>query len=247
MVHRVGYLTVKHAGTIAPVEQTNRGVRCDRAREALSARLDAEPLGTSAAALDGHLASCPDCTRWADAAQRATRLTRLSGTPVPDLSAAIVRGVVLPAGRVVRRRRVLRLALLVVGLVQLAVGMPAVAGDSIGMSMSAHGAHEAAAWNLAIGVAFVAAAVVPRRATGLIPLLGTFLVVLGLLSARDLAGGTVTELRLASHAAALLGLLVLVALDRAERALPPGRPVRARTRRRGADQDAERPHLRGVA
>lgn len=238
---------MEHAGTFPPVQQTNTGVRCDRAREALSARLDGEPLGTSSAALDGHLAACPDCARWAEAAQRTTRLARLSGAPVPDLSAAIVNGVVLPVGRVVRRRRLLRLALLLVGLVQVAVGVPALAGDSIGMAMSAHGAHEAAAWNLAIGVAFVAASFVPRRATGLIPLLGTFLVVLGLLSVRDLADGTVTGLRLASHAVALLGLLVLVALDRAEKVLPTGRPARARTRRRGADEDAEQPHLRGVA
>jgi predicted anti-sigma-YlaC factor YlaD len=89
--------------------------------------------------------------------------------------------------------------------------------------MSAHSAHEAAAWNLEIGAAFVAVASVPRRAAGLIPLLTTFLVVLGALSVRDFAAGTVSADRLATHVVALVGLLLLIGLDRAERALPPGR------------------------
>ena len=189
----------------------------------MSARLDGEPLGMSASALDAHLASCPDCAGWADAAARATRLARLDVRPVPDLSDAIAAAVTLPARRVLRRRHLLRLGLLVAGLAQLAIGLPALTGDSIGMAMSAHGAHEAAAWNLAIGAAFVAAASMPRRAAGLVPLLGTFLVVLGALSVRDLASGSVTAGRLATHVAVLIGLVLLIALDRAERALPPGR------------------------
>lgn len=178
----------------------------------------------SASALDHHLESCPDCAGWADAAARATRLARLDVRPVPDLSDAISAGIVLPARRVLRRRYLLRIALLLAGLVQLAIGLPALAGDSIGMAMSVHGAHENAAWNLAIGIAFVAAALLPRRAAGLIPLLGTFLLVLGGLSVRDYVRGAVTADRLATHLAVLVGLVLLVALDRAERALPPGWP-----------------------
>lgn len=188
----------------------------------MSARLDDEPLGMSASALDQHLASCPDCARWAESAARATRLTRMDVRPVPDLSDEITAQVALPVRRVVRRRRGLRVGLLLAGLAQLAIGLPALAGDSIGMAMSAHGAHEAAAWNLAIGAAFVAAASLPRRAAGLIPLLATFLVVLGALSVRDLAAGSVSAGRLLTHLAVLVGLLLLIALDRAERALPPG-------------------------
>jgi predicted anti-sigma-YlaC factor YlaD len=177
----------------------------------------------STAALEHHLASCPDCARWADAAARATRLARLDVRPVPDLSEEIAARVTLPARRVLRRRRLLRAGLLLAGLAQLLIGLPALTGDSIGMAMSAHAAHEAAAWNLAIGVAFLAAASLPRRAAGLVPLLATFLVVLAALSIRDLAAGAVTGGRLATHAAVLVGLLLLIALDRAERALPPGR------------------------
>jgi predicted anti-sigma-YlaC factor YlaD len=201
----------------------------------VSARLDGEPLGLSAAALDDHLASCPDCARWADEAAAVTRRARLDVRPVPDLSDAILATVALPARRVLRRRYLLRIALALVGLAQLAVGLPAVTGHTIGMAMSMHSAHEAAAWNLAIGAAFVAVALLPRRAAGLIPLLVTFLAVLAFLSARDYAAGTVGAGRLATHVIALVGLLLLVALDRGERALPPGRFTAQRGRHDGDD------------
>ena len=123
---------------------------------------------------------------------------------MPDLSGRIEAQVALPARRVLRRRYWLRLGLLVAGLAQLA-----------------------------IGAAFVAAASVPRRAAGLIPLLATFLVVLGALSVRDFAAGTVGADRLATHLAALIGLVLLIALDRAERALPPGSSWTASGRGRG--------------
>lgn len=228
-------MTCATAGTDVPFQPTNQDVSCARFREAVSARLDGEPLGLSAAALDAHLASCPDCARWADEAAAVTRRARLDVRPVPDLSDAILASVALPARRVLRRRHLLRIALALVGLAQLAVGLPAVTGHTIGMAMSMHSAHEAAAWNLAIGAAFVAVALLPRRAAGLIPLLVTFLAVLAFLSARDYAAGTVGAGRLATHVIALVGLLLLVALDRAERALPPGRFTAQRGRHDGDD------------
>lgn len=216
---------------------TNTGVRCDRFREAVSARLDGEPLAMSATALDAHLDTCRECARWAYEAARVSRFARLDPTPVPDLSAAITTAIALPARRVLRRRHLLRAALLVVSLIQLGIGLPALTGDSVGMAMSMHAAHEAAAWNLAIAVAFAAAASFPRRASGLVPLLSTFVVVLGVLSARDIAAGTVTLARLGTHGAVVVGLLLLIALDRAERALPPGGTARADHRRDRHDGD----------
>jgi predicted anti-sigma-YlaC factor YlaD len=218
-------------------------VRCDRFREAASARLDGEPIGMSASVLEHHLTTCPDCARWAEDAARLTRQARLSTADVPDLADAITADIVLPTRRVVRRRLLLRAGLLLVGLVQLAIAVPAINGDSLGMTMSMHAAHEAAAWNLALAVAFLASALRPRRAAGLVPLLGTFIVVLGALSVRDIAAGVVSADRIATHAAALVGLLLLIALDRAERALPPGRFAAAPV------DDAKSGHrrLRGVA
>ncbi|MEO8889808.1 MAG: zf-HC2 domain-containing protein [Jatrophihabitantaceae bacterium] len=219
-------------------------MRCDRFREAASARLDGEPIGLSASVLEQHLATCLDCAGWIETATRLTRQIRLNPADGPDLAASITADVVLPTRRVMRRRLVLRVTLVLVGLIQLAIAVPAISGDSIGMAMSMHAAHEGAAWNLAIGVAFLASALHPRRAAGLIPLLLTFILVLGALSVHDVAADAVSIARLSTHLAALAGLLLLIGLDRAERALPPGRFSAAA----GAD-DSRSGHgkLRGVA
>ncbi|WAX58554.1 hypothetical protein M6B22_07260 [Jatrophihabitans cynanchi] len=217
-------------------------MRCDRFREAASARLDGEPIGMSVSVLDHHLATCLDCARWVEDATRLTRQLRLGTADAPDLAETLTRDIALPARRVLRRRLVLRIALFAVGIVQLAIAVPALTGDSLGMAMSMHAAHEGAAWNMAIAVAFLASAVAPRRAAGLIPLLVTFIVVLGVLSVHDIAAGAVSIGRISTHLAALTGLLLLIALDRAHRALPPGRFAAS-----GADDERGRPNLRGVA
>jgi predicted anti-sigma-YlaC factor YlaD len=198
-------------------------MRCDRFRDAASARLDGEPIGMSATSLDQHLAACPDCAAWLDEATQLTRQARLATIDVPDLTDTIMAGVVLPVRRVMRRRFLLRLALAGVAVAQLGISIPALSGEGVGMAMSEHAAHEGAAWNLAIGVALLAAALAPRRAAGLIPFLATFLIVLTVLSVHDFIAGTVTVDRLLTHLAALAGLLLLFAIDRAERALPPYR------------------------
>lgn len=216
-------------------------MRCERFREAHSARLDGEPLGLSPAALDAHLDRCAECAGWAAAAERLTRLARVDVTSVPDLADRITANVAGPARRVLRRRHLVRIALLVVGVVQVGIGIPALLDTSMGMAMTAHASHESAAWNLAIGASFLAAAWVPRRAAGLVPLLAVFTGVLAVLSIRDLAVGAVTGVRLATHLAVVIGLALLVALDRSQRALPPGRHTAA-----DAEQ-GEHQRLRGVA
>jgi predicted anti-sigma-YlaC factor YlaD len=111
------------------------------------------------------------------------------------------------------------------------------------MSMATHAAHESAAWNLALGAAFLATAFAPRRAAGLLPLLVAFVGVLVVLSARDLASGAVELGRLATHLGAVAGLMLVYALHASERAIPPPAPVAA-----GTDQSEEPGHgLRGVA
>lgn len=220
-------------------------MRCDRFREAASARLDGEPIGTSSAALAEHLTACADCARWEREATRLTRQVRLGTVDVPDLADAIAASIALPAGRVLRRRRWLRAGLVAAGVAQLVVAIPAIAGDSIGMVMSPHASHEMAAWNLAIGAAFLATASRPRRAAGLIPLLATFVVVLGALSVHDLAAGVVSWERLATHLCAVLGLALLLLLDRCERASPPQRWVGGAGATDSTDTGAS--GLRGVA
>lgn len=217
-------------------------MKCDRFREAASARLDGEPIGMSATVLDHHLTSCLDCAGWLEAATRVTRQVRLGAAEVPDLAERILAGAALPARRVLRRRRLLRFALAVVGAVQVGIGAPSLFGGSIELAMSVHAAHENAAWNVALGAAFLATAMRPQRAAGLLPGLAVFVGVLTTLSIRDVASGAVTLGRLATHLAIVAGLVFVYALARAERALPPRRrSVRAS----GDDEDGR--GLRGVA
>jgi predicted anti-sigma-YlaC factor YlaD len=200
-------------------------VRCERFREAASARLDGEPIGMASTALDHHLATCVNCARWLTDATRLTRMARLGPADQPDLAEEILATAVLPVRRVLRRRTWLRLALVVTGLIQLGVAAPSMFGTSIGMAMSTHAMHEAAAWNCAIGIALLATALKPTRAPGVLTVLATFVVVLGLLSIRDVASGAVELARLATHLGAVVGLVLVAALARAERALPPGQPA----------------------
>jgi predicted anti-sigma-YlaC factor YlaD len=200
-------------------------VRCDRFREAASARLDGEPIGMASSALDHHLATCVDCARWIDEATRLSRVVRVGSTWVPDLSEQILVDAVLPTRRVLRRRNQLRLLLAVVGLVQLVLAVPALFGTDLAMPMAAHATHEAAAWNAALGIALLATAMRPARATGVLAVLATFVGVLALLSVRDVASGAVELPRLATHLAAVAGLGLVALLNRAERALPPAPEV----------------------
>ncbi len=194
-------------------------------------------------ALDYHLDICVQCAAWLDEATRLTRLARVTRVEVPDLSESIVASVVLPAGRVLRRRRQLRWLLALVGVIQLGIAAPDLFGDSIGMAMSTHAAHEAAAWNAALGIALLATALQPKRAAGVLTVVGTFVGVLALLSIRDVASGAVDATRLISHGGAVVGLVLVVALTRAERALPtPGDGATGDATGRGSSGG-----LRGVA
>jgi predicted anti-sigma-YlaC factor YlaD len=210
---------------MAPFQATEMSMTCERYREAASARLDSEPLGVSASALEHHLATCVDCAAWVQTASQLGRSYRVSRHTPPDLTASILDQVVLPAARVRRYRRRLRLSLGALGFVQWALAMPALFGDTVGMSMGMHASHESAAWNIALGASFVAVAIKPVRAVGTLPILATFVAVLGLLSIPDLAAGAVQGARLASHAGVVLGLVCVALVSRSQRTLPPGADV----------------------
>jgi predicted anti-sigma-YlaC factor YlaD len=211
--------------------------------------MDGEPVETPQGLLDEHVASCVGCAQWAERAAVLTRQLRLGTAEVPDLTERIVADVVLPVRKVMRRRVVLRAGLVLVGLVQLGLSLGELSGDDMGMAMSTHASHEGAAWNLAIAVAFLATAVRPRRAAGLIALLASFVVVLGALSIHDIMAGIVSVDRLATHIAAVVGLVLLFAVDRAERALPPARfaDVEGEKDETKPKDQHRRRHLRGVA
>jgi predicted anti-sigma-YlaC factor YlaD len=204
-------------------------VRCEYYREAISARMDGEDvpeLGTPSdvdTAVEEHLAGCAECREYADRAAYVTRLARIRpAEPGPDLLPGVLAATPDGPRRRSRRTRVLdgvRAALGALGVGQLGLAVSGVVagtaghdghGELAGASM-AHFSHESAAWNLAIGVAFLWVATGPaRRSDGLVPVVGAFVALLLALSALDLLAERVDASRLVGHGVVVAGLVLLV-------------------------------------
>jgi predicted anti-sigma-YlaC factor YlaD len=205
---------------------------CAVCREELSAELDGEADPARRPAVRAHLAACPACTRWREQAAVVTRLTRTAPAQAgPDLVARV-----LPAAPGPSRRQVgARAALAAVGVAQILLGIAALVGlvgHGGGTAMlagadMAHMGHETAAWNLALGAAFVAGARWTRHLAGLLPVLGVFIVVLAVLSALDLAAGRVEPDRVAGHAVLLVGFALSLTVARHGSRRGPGPAPRA--------------------
>jgi predicted anti-sigma-YlaC factor YlaD len=209
---------------------------CQTFREAISARLDGEPLGMPVEELDGHLDRCPACTRWADDAARVTRRARVApAPPVPDLTATVLAALPreLPGAGIAARARLigtaLRLALLAVAVGQAGLAWPALMSGTAAMSAPVHMAHESGAWNLAVAAAFLAVAAVPRLAAGALPFLGTFTALLLPVTLADLVAGRVQADRAVAHLLLLVGVVLVAALAWRGRRRT-GRAVAARRR-----------------
>jgi predicted anti-sigma-YlaC factor YlaD len=211
-------------GNHAAIKGDHTYMGCAECRDAISARLDGEDLPGEAEAVDAHVAACHDCADYLERAARVTRVSRMQvAEPVPDLVAGV-----LAAAPPVRRRRVsagsVRLALGAVGLAQCALAISAilmVGGDRGDIEMAgasaAHMSHESAAWNLALAIGFLWVATGTSRPSGLIPLIGGFVGVLTVLSAVDVVRGGVDPARLLTHLLVVIGLVLLVVLQRITR------------------------------
>jgi len=100
----------------------NGGVHCDQVREGISVRLDGEDPGVGPAMLDRHLASCPGCRRWQDEAARINRLVRIRAVDPADAAPDLASRLVPHPPGALWLRPLLRVSLLLVALLQLAVG-----------------------------------------------------------------------------------------------------------------------------
>lgn len=202
-------------------------VDCETCREALSARLDGEAEPAPAAEVDAHLSQCAGCARWQAQAQALTRSIRVRpAQPAPDLVESV-----LAAAPPRHTALTPRLALAAVAIVQLWLALAqlltgATSGHT-GHGLSDHLFNEGAAWNLALGIGLLAAAVRAHRAAGLLPTLGGFVAVLLAFSVHDLLDGTATTTRVISHLPLAAGLVLLHLVARAHRSQPtPGAPAR---------------------
>ncbi|MGH3621620.1 MAG: zf-HC2 domain-containing protein [Sciscionella sp.] len=194
-------------------------VNCKTCREALSARIDGEP--EPAEAVDRHLASCSACRSWYARAEHLRRTMALhAAPPVPDLTTSILERTPAPTGE----RWPARIALGVVAIAQLTLATAQLLGAAEGLPiqqdsgfMTGHLTRESAAWNLAVGIGLMWAALRTRAAAGQLPLLTGFVLVLTAISTADLFGGDVTVARVLSHLPVVLGLLLLYVVYRQHR------------------------------
>jgi RNA polymerase sigma-70 factor (ECF subfamily) len=190
-------------------------MRCDVAREALSARLDGERPQVLAQQVDAHLESCRACRSWLiGAAVQTRRLAKIEPGDGPGQQ---------PWMRWLRSHY-RRWGLIGVGLFQVAIAAAQITGVDFGMvSAHMHGAmsgehlmHESTAWLLALGLAMVAAGIWPASASGVAAITGVYSVALLGYVIVDALAGEVTATRIASHMPLLLGLAfaLLVARER---------------------------------
>nr|WP_042190189.1 zf-HC2 domain-containing protein [Kibdelosporangium sp. MJ126-NF4]CEL19151.1 hypothetical membrane protein [Kibdelosporangium sp. MJ126-NF4]CTQ95048.1 hypothetical membrane protein [Kibdelosporangium sp. MJ126-NF4] len=187
---------------------------CGTCKEALSARLDGEQEPVPVAEVDAHLETCASCEDWYNAAAALNRRVRVREfVATPDLVAAVL------TEAQPRRRPMARLALAGIGLVQLLLAVGQLFGTSDahathGVALTPHLISEGAAWNLALGLAMLAAAWQTRRASGLLPAVGVFVAALVVFSVIDLATVGVPASRLLSHIPLVAGVALLYLVQR---------------------------------
>jgi predicted anti-sigma-YlaC factor YlaD len=202
--------------------------------------LDGEESEAERGAIDAHLAGCTACRGFASDAARITRLARTAvATEQPDLVEAVLAAA--PRARRPRLVTVLRVLLGLVGLAQAELALvsmlgphtsdPGAQGIVLQGASPAHLAHESAAWNLALGVGFLWVAWRSSRTSGMVPMLSTFVAVLTVVVVMDAMAGAVDLVRLLGHGLVVLGLILMIALDRLPRPAGGTAPGARTTRR----------------
>lgn len=191
-------------------------VDCLTCREAISARLDGETEPVPAEHTDEHLAACAACRAWQTRVTATARTLRVRRAPdVPDLADAILATAVPPSST---RGWWARIALIAVATAQLSLALGQILGvgahTTEHVPVAGHLFNESTAWNLALGIGLLWAAFRTRVTSGLIPVLSGFVLLLGIYSAQDLVNGTVPAARVLGHGLLLVGLGLLIVLNR---------------------------------
>ncbi len=183
-------------------------MECDRAREAISARIDGEDPGVPDGALDAHLAGCDACRGWQQRAHVLTRRARLGGPFLErDLTGQVLAAV--PPAPARRRRLALRGALLAVAVAQLAITVPLLV---LGHDHDAgpHAAHELGSFDLALAIAFAIGAIRPALSAGLAWTCAIAAAGLTGTAIADLIGGQAIGADEAQHLVAVAGAVLLI-------------------------------------
>lgn len=214
---------------------------CDDVRAALSARLDGEDPGAPVDVLDAHTGTCPGCRAWLARAEQVTRAVRVQAVDVPDLTAAVLAAVAADprAANAGRRsavetlrgsRQVLRVAVAVAAVAQLAVALPVLLAG-LGVAPDPHTSREMASFDVALAVGFVLAAYRPQRAAAFVPVAMVLAVCLAGTSAVDIVNSTTAVVHELGHLAAVVQAALLWALGRVSRELDGPAPATLATGR----------------
>jgi predicted anti-sigma-YlaC factor YlaD len=203
-------------------------MNCEIAREALSAQLDGEELACPSERLEEHLTDCAACRQWQEAAHVVTRRARLSSaSAVQDRTEEILAAVLADRARTSaersrplhgqgRVRGLLRAGLVAAAFAQFVLILPALIGHA-GAGVPPHASRELGVFNLALATGFLAAAVRPALARGMIPVVGTAASSLVALSIADSAIGATTLSAETPHLITAAGWLLLFGLTRKTR------------------------------
>ena len=184
-------------------------MECDRAREAISARIDNEDPGLDGDVLEAHLAGCAACRGWQQQAHAVTRRARLGGSFLDhDLTTQVLAA--LPAAAVSGRRQRLmqRTGLIAMALAQLAITVPLlILGHD--HDAGAHAAHELGSFDLALAIAFAVGAIRPALSAGLAWPAGIAAAGLAGTAIADLMSGQTVGADEAQHLVAVFGAALL--------------------------------------
>jgi predicted anti-sigma-YlaC factor YlaD len=185
-------------------------------RGAISADLDDEELPVSRQVLERHLAACPACREYQTAGVVLNRRVRVNPAPVvPNLTDHIL-AVIDAEGHEPTAARGLRLAVAVMGLLQLGLSTPAlIVGSDAGLPV--HQARHLGSFGVALAVGLLVAAWRPDRISGLLPLAAVFVLCLVGSAIADTSTGAVAWTGEFPHVVEVLGLLGLWLLDRLPR------------------------------
>jgi predicted anti-sigma-YlaC factor YlaD len=197
------------------------GMGCDAAREAMSALLDDEASPCDPGALAEHVADCPPCQDWREAAHLVTRRSRLTlALPVPDGTERILAAVhadraARPSPRHARTARLARTGLAAAALAHSVIFVPALIGRA-GPQVPPNASHELGVFNLALAVGLLAAVIRPAWARAMLPLVGATALFLTVSSLCDAARGETTLQHELPHLITVAAALFLALLARAE-------------------------------
>ena len=199
---------------------------CSEIRLSISANLDGEDPSLPPAVVAAHVSGCQGCRSWSVEATGLHRSVRVQAAPVePDRTEAILAALPVPEDRVHDHVPSLRIATLVIAIVQVAAAIPLLLGH--GDMMHMHYARHIGVFSAALAIGLLVAAWQPVRARGLLPVLAVVVLGLAWSCFDDLLAGRSVPGSAIAHAANVAGLAAVWMLAHTTPADPNSTPSRA--------------------